>query len=699
MKVVLTSTGHFLNKKKCTVFSVDFWPKNKLFVVSGGQDGVIHIWKIETKESIEVGKVSKHAGAVLCVRFTDEGDLLASASDGGQVIIWGVEEKEGVLHIYHKKKMADHRSDVSSVSWSPKYLATGGYDGSVIVYDRKTLTVIKRLERHEKGCKGLSFSPGGVFLSTYGDEGELFLYSKDLVKVASTKKPFRGVHTESFFGRMSWSPDGRYIGCGLAFVDRRDAVSVLSSSLIRDYTLVGHVAPAEVVAFNPRVWKKKETMGYIVATGSQDRSIAIWSSGASKPLILLKEVAEQPIMDMRWSSDGISLIACAYDGSILEIVFSPNELGVGSVPEIDQGQNLAYSKEFIHLPVEETELPGAEGASTQEPVAISTASTAPKPKIVPRLIAPLALSDSKEYARGPRVVLYVPRPETDAGLPEEKCPAVLEVVHNSSMYRITVSRSISLLTITKGGAEWFTSTGLKTKTFAASGAILVVVSETYTGGSKSFESVWVYNIEKCVQVLPVMPFAKVVAVDTQEEKVLIILPGKFKVLDLSGSASIEDVLVNGPAVVNVSLDRRYFLLALYADGTTQYYDPKIRTWFILELNGPSVFSDTFTEIEDSGDSTLEFLENRFLVSMSHENWPAVEDSLLKIVAASANALECSPGLVNRVDGIIEAFLHRAGAGGAEFVRMALWKAGDSESLQKFVHYKIKDLERRYRPYQ
>ncbi|KAI5191893.1 protein HIRA/HIR1 [Nematocida sp. AWRm77] len=703
MKVFLPAAGDLLNKKGCTVFSTDFWPKNPAYIGTAEQDGTVRVWKVSEEETAEVGKYSKHAGSVLCLRFSPDGKSLATGSDDGKTVIWGIEEKEGVPHLYCRTILSDHRSDTSSISWSEQYLVTGGYDGSVLVYDTQTFRLAKRLEKHEKECKGVSFSPCGHYLATYGDEGELSLYGTNLAKISSTKKPFKGVQMESFFGRMSWSPDGKYLGCGLAFLDRRDTVAILTTDLSLEYTLIGHIAPVEVVAFNPKVWEKNGAKQYVVATGSQDRSVAIWSSGNSKPLMLLREVADQPILDLRWAPEGDALVGCSYDGSLFRIVFEKDELGVSSVPEIYKGRAVAYSQSMLKVQETETAFPHADAsehtdtekkpeheAENKESLEVPKKE---KKKIIPRLVSALEMP-SAGTAEGPRVVLFTPQKET-ARLVESTCPVEIQGECNGELCKIQVDRENSLVRVTCKGAEWFTISGINTKAVAAHKDTLVVVGCSYASEARGVESVWVYSLQKCVLLLPAMAFLQVMAVDVLDGHVLILLPKAFRVIDLATRAVIQDEITAHTGVVNVVLDRKYFLLALYQDGTTQFYSKRLRSWVLLELSAPSVFSDTFTE-ETETDATFEMLENKYLIGVEQEEWGLAEHSLSNIILCASRSRECPPGLLNRIEGVIEHFLSATNNQRAPQVQYMLsaLRTINSTQMQQFVYYKLKDIEHR-----
>ncbi|KAH9387302.1 protein HIRA/HIR1 [Nematocida major] len=701
MKVVLSSAAHILNKKQCTIFSIDIWPGDASYFITGGQDGSVRAWRVFGGKTTEEGSFSKHAGAVLCTRFSQDGNMLATASDDGNVIVWGVTKTENAFKLHTKKRLSDHKSDVSSIAWGRKYLATGGYDGSVFVYDRESFRLVTRLEKHEKGCKGISFSPGSGYISTYGDEGELFLYNKLLKKIASTKKPFKGVQMESFFARMSWSPDGKYIACGLAFFEGQDAVSLLTPSLTRNYTLIGHAAPVETVAFNPWLWRSAGASSYILATGSQDRSVAIWSSSSSKPLILLKEVSEQPIMDMQWAPEGRVLMGCTYDGSVFRLEFEEKELGEPVAPAVEEDVVLPYAREFVDAEKGEKfpSPPGeaqSEGGEKSEEKSQKTPSEEPKKKkIIPRFIAPLEEPSKTGVVKGPRVVLFTQActdksPEVLPG----RCIAHMETHAKGVKYEISVKAEKTLLSTRRNGREWFSTAGHAIKMVGADGSLLAIVSAEGARAGK-MDTLWIYCLERGVLLLPGIPFREIVSVDVKGRRVLAVAFGEFRVIDVDLHTTVEGCVVGHSGIVNILLSDVYFLLALYEDGTTQYYDPGMKMWFVLEMNSPSAYCETYLG-DGEKDCTFEFLENRCLAGLLHGDWDLVDDSLEKIIGTAARSEESAPGLLNRVNAVIDQVV---GAQNwpqekALLVCNLLVKHADTEEFQKYAHTKTREIRER-----
>ncbi|KAM0674755.1 hypothetical protein GVAV_001945 [Gurleya vavrai] len=80
----------------------------------------------------------------------------------------------------------------------------------------------------------------------------------------------------------------------------------------------------------------------VIAVGSQDRSVSLWSSKNPKPFLLIKNIFNQPILDMFW--DEKTLFVCSYDGFIKKLIFNDLELG------LDSENFELFSEEKVQIP-------------------------------------------------------------------------------------------------------------------------------------------------------------------------------------------------------------------------------------------------------------------------------------------------------------------------------------------------------------
>lgn len=66
----------------------------------------------------------------------------------------------------------------------------------------------------------------------------------------------------------------------------------------------------------------------LCAVGSRDRSVSIWLTSYSRPLCVIADVFDNPVMDLSWRKEGDpGLLACSMDGTILYLEFSHADVG------------------------------------------------------------------------------------------------------------------------------------------------------------------------------------------------------------------------------------------------------------------------------------------------------------------------------------------------------------------------------------
>ena len=64
-----------------------------------------------------------------------------------------------------------------------------------------------------------------------------------------------------------------------------------------------------------------------MALGSQDSKVTVWLSNAQRPLVVASRMFKQSVVDLAWTPDGYTLLACSTDGTIGVLQFEPHELG------------------------------------------------------------------------------------------------------------------------------------------------------------------------------------------------------------------------------------------------------------------------------------------------------------------------------------------------------------------------------------
>ncbi|KAI0461827.1 hypothetical protein LJB42_004902 [Komagataella kurtzmanii] len=407
---------HREEQRKFEVYTISVSADGKR-LASGGLDGKIKIWSMdsiyqykrsdkendlrylqgsvqsdESKNALKVSKnicrplcsMSRHTGAVTCLRFSPNNRFLASGSDDKIVLIWEQDEEyeydssvmEGMNPVFSngssgdqmdmerwtvRKRLVAHDNDIQDMAWAPdgSILVTVGLDRSIIIWNGQTFEKMKRYDIHNSHVKGIVFDPANKYFITSSDDRtcRVFRYHKTspTEMIFSVEhvitEPFTKSPMTTYFRRLSWSPDGLSIAIPNATNGPVSSVAIINrGSWESDISLIGHDSPCEVVSFCPRLFevatsKEEKQLCSVLATGGQDKTLAIWNTARPKPLVVIHDIVYKAITDLCWTPDGDVLTISSLDGTITVIVFENNDLGVKTSIERNQEQLEIYGGE------------------------------------------------------------------------------------------------------------------------------------------------------------------------------------------------------------------------------------------------------------------------------------------------------------------------------------------------------------------
>lgn len=165
----------------------------RFILATAGTDAEVRLWVVNqpTREDAGVweqpglsgrmqsfvSSLGGHERGVNVVRFSPDGLSLASASDGGTVVIWSVETLAAWSTLSSDREtkktiLRGATADIYDMSWSPesRYLACGSIDRRAHIWEVTTKRSIATLEDHANYVQVRLFA--GVLTDSRGGAGE-----------------------------------------------------------------------------------------------------------------------------------------------------------------------------------------------------------------------------------------------------------------------------------------------------------------------------------------------------------------------------------------------------------------------------------------------------------------------------------------------------------------------------------------------
>ncbi|XP_027346087.1 protein HIRA-like isoform X2 [Abrus precatorius] len=357
------------------IFSIDVQPGGLRFA-TGGCDHKVRIWNMNTvcgemanDESSQrlLATLRDHFGSVNCVRWAKHGRYVASGSDDQVILIherkpgsgtteFGSGEPPDIENWKVAMTLRGHTADVVDLNWSPddSALASGSLDNTIHIWNTSNGVCTAVLRGHASLVKGVAWDPIGSFIASQSDDKTVIIWkTSDWSLAHRTDGHWDKSLGSTFFRRLGWSPCGHFITTTHGFQKPRHSAPVLErGEWSATFDFLGHNAPVIVVKFNHSMFRRdfsnaqevksvpvgwvngasktgsKEPQPYnVIAIGSQDRTITVWTTASPRPLFVAKHFFTLSVVDLSWSPDGYSLFACSLDGTVATFHFEVKELG------------------------------------------------------------------------------------------------------------------------------------------------------------------------------------------------------------------------------------------------------------------------------------------------------------------------------------------------------------------------------------
>lgn len=278
------------------------------------------------------------------------GQMLASGADDKLVMIWkrfsgsGANfGSSGVTKNIENWKctstLRGHNGDVLDLAWSPqdRWLASCSIDNSIIIWDahQSFPTIVATLKGHTGLVKGVTWDPVGKFIASQSDDRSVKIWkTSDWTIQTTITEPFEECGGTTHILRLSWSPDGQYLVSAHAMNGGGPTAQIIERDGWKcDKDFVGHRKAVTCVRFHNSILKRQsqktnKTQQYCcLAIGSRDRCLSVWMTALQRPLLVIRDLFEDSILDLSWSNDGYILLACSGDGTVACLQFNEDQLG------------------------------------------------------------------------------------------------------------------------------------------------------------------------------------------------------------------------------------------------------------------------------------------------------------------------------------------------------------------------------------
>ncbi|MBK1649326.1 NACHT and WD40 repeat domain-containing protein [Rhabdochromatium marinum] len=245
------------------------------WVASGGADGSVRLW--DPASGRELHRLAGHGGLVRALAVAPDGTWLASSGADGWVWLWDpvsgrelhrLEGHGGSVRALHR--LEGHGGSVRALAVAPDgaWVASGGADGWVRLWDPASGRELHRLAGHGGSVRALAVSPDGAWLASGEDDGRVGLWDP-----TSGRKLHRLAGHHGWVSALAIAPDGGWLASGA--IDGR--VRLWDPASGRElHRLAGHHRWVRALAVAPN--------GAWVASGGADGRVRLWDPASGREL-------------------------------------------------------------------------------------------------------------------------------------------------------------------------------------------------------------------------------------------------------------------------------------------------------------------------------------------------------------------------------------------------------------------------------
>ncbi|CAG8436665.1 6377_t:CDS:10 [Ambispora gerdemannii] len=286
---------YYFNQDGAKVVCSFYHLESKLLVV-GFSSGIFGIWEMPEFNNIHTLSISQKK--INSVTINSTGEWLAFGSSKlGQLLVWEWQSESYVL------KQQGHFYDMNSIAYSSdgQYIATGGDDSKVKVWNTTTGFCFVTFSEHSSGISVVEFAKQGQVLFSASLDGTVRAF--DLIRYRNFRTFTSPTPVQ--FTALAVDPSGEIVCAGSMNTFEIFVWSVQTGKLLD--ILSGHEGSISSLAFSPT--------GILLASGSWDCTVRTWDVfGRGSHVEVFRH--SHDVLAIAFRPDGKELAVTTLDGLI-----------------------------------------------------------------------------------------------------------------------------------------------------------------------------------------------------------------------------------------------------------------------------------------------------------------------------------------------------------------------------------------------
>lgn len=276
------------------------WLPGGVRIVTGGQDGVAHLWNVQEQETEAM--LYGHEGAIAAVAVGPDGRWLVTGGEDATARIWDLTAPDPSAA---PTILRGHELGVTSIAVGPagRWLATGSQDTTVRLWDLTAPGKVPAsivLRGHESGVAAVAISPDVRWLAAGSHSDTVLVW--DLTNLEA--EPIVLHPTGDGIVDVTFHSNGSLVSTGAN-------AQVVSWNVGNGEKLDEFSWPIETEQISNVAWSPDETQVIVV---SSDGLATICNAANGEPLFALREYAD--VLHAVWSPDGLQIVTAGRDGAV-----------------------------------------------------------------------------------------------------------------------------------------------------------------------------------------------------------------------------------------------------------------------------------------------------------------------------------------------------------------------------------------------